>query len=106
MAPAYWVVTFHSVSDEGAVAAYASASLPAIQRLGGRVLAAGVPSFSHEVGSSQRVAVVEFDSLEAAEAAYLSQEYQASLRHLAGAAVRDVRIVEGRQLSSTWVPSS
>lgn len=95
MARGYWVVTFHSVSDEGGVTAYANASLPAIQRQGGRVLIAGVPAFSHEAGSKQRVAVVEFDSLEAAEAAYFNQEYQASLRHLAGAAVRDVRIIEG-----------
>jgi len=96
MARGYWVVTFDSVSDEGGVAAYANASLPVIQRQGGRVLIAGVPAFSHEAGSKQRVAVAEFDSVEAAEAAYLSQAYQASLRHLVGAAVRDVRIVEGR----------
>ncbi|MEY2152680.1 DUF1330 domain-containing protein [Rhodanobacter sp. 115] len=96
MARGYWVVTFRSVSDESRVDAYADASLPAIQRHGGRVLAAGVPAFNHEAGSNQRVAMVEFDSVEAAEMAYLSHEYQASLQHLAGAAVRDVRIIEGR----------
>lgn len=95
MARGYWVVTFRSVSDNSGVDAYAGASLPAIHRRGGRILAAGVPAFNHEAGSDQRVAIVEFDSLEAAEAAYLSQEYQASLQYLAGAAVRDVRIVEG-----------
>jgi uncharacterized protein (DUF1330 family) len=59
------------------------------------VLAAGVPAFLHESGMAQRVAVVEFDSLEAAEVAYLSPEYQASLRHLEGAADRDFCIIEG-----------
>lgn len=96
MARGYWIVTFRSVSDEAGVSAYAKASLPAILAAGGRVLAAGVPAFSHESGLPQRVAIVEFDTLEMAEAAYLSPGYRASLRHLAGAAERDVRIIEGR----------
>lgn len=96
MANAYWVITFRSISDQAGVDRYAVVAGPAIRALGGRVLAAGVAAFSYEAGTPQRVAVVEFDSLAEADAAYRSEEYQAAVKHLAGAAEREVRIVEGR----------
>jgi uncharacterized protein (DUF1330 family) len=40
------------------------------------------------------VVVVQFESLAKAVAAYESPEYQEAVAHLAGAAERDVRIVE------------
>jgi uncharacterized protein (DUF1330 family) len=95
MANGYWVMTFRSVSDQAGVDRYAAAAGPVIRALGGRVLAVGVPSFTYESGMAQRVAIVEFDSLEAADVAYRNPEYQAAVQHLAGAAERDVRIVEG-----------
>lgn len=95
MANGYWVMTFRSISDQGGVDKYAEAAGPVIRAHGGRVLAASPPAFSYEAGMLQRVAVVEFSSLEAADAAYRSPEYQATVQHLVGAAERDVRIVEG-----------
>lgn len=95
MASGYWIMTFRSISDQAGVDRYAAAAGPVIKAHGGRVLAAGLPAFVHEVGMSQRVAIVEFDSLNAAEAAYRSPEYQATVQHLIGAAERDVRIIEG-----------
>ena len=95
MASGYWVMTFRSVSDQTGVDRYAAAAAPVIRAHGGRILAAGPPAFSYEAGSLQRVAIVEFSNLEAADTAYRSPEYQAAVQHLAGAAERDVRIVEG-----------
>src|ERR1700756_1022066 len=94
MANGYWVMTFRSVSDQGGVDRYAAAAGPVIRAHGGRVLAAGPPAFTFEAGLAQRVAIVEFSSLNAANAAYRSPEYQAAVRHLSGAAERDVRIIE------------
>lgn len=95
MANGYWIVTFRSISDQAGVDRYAAAAGPVIKAHGGRVLVAGLPAFVHEAGLPQRVAIVEFDNLSAAEAAYRSADYQATVQYLVGAAERDVRIVEG-----------
>jgi uncharacterized protein (DUF1330 family) len=95
MASGYWIITFQSISNEAGVDRYATIAAPVIRALGGRVLAVGVPAFSYEAGTNQRVAIVEFSSLGAADAAYCHPEYQAAVQQLIGAAVRDVRIVEG-----------
>jgi uncharacterized protein (DUF1330 family) len=95
MASGYWIMTFRSISDQAGIDRYAAAAGPVIRAQGGRVLAAGLPAFAYQAGTLQRVAIVEFSSLEAADAAYLSAEYQAAVQHLVGAAERDVRIVEG-----------
>jgi len=54
-----------------------------------------MPAFSYEAGLLQRAAIVEFASLEAAHSAYISPEYQATVKHLDGAVERDVRIIQG-----------
>ena len=91
----YWVMTFRSIDDQSGVDRYAEAAQPVIRAFGGRVLAAGVPEHVHEAGLRERVAIVEFESVDAAEAAYSSPEYLATVRHLEGAAVRDARIIGG-----------
>ena len=95
MSSGYWVITFRSVSDQTGVDRYTAAAGPVIQAHGGQVLAAGPPAISHEAGTLQRVAIVKFSNLEAANAAYCSPEYQAAVQYLVGAAERDVRIIEG-----------
>ena len=95
MASGYWVMTFRSISNQAGVGKYAAAAEPVIRAHGGRVLVAGLPAFTYEAGVLQRVAIVEFSSLEAADVAYRSPEYQEAVQHLVGAAERDVRIVEG-----------
>lgn len=91
----YWVMTFRSIDDQSGVDRYAEAAQPVIRAFGGRVLAAGVPEHVHEAGLRERVAIVEFSSVDIAEAAYNSPEYLATVRHLEGAAVRDARIIGG-----------
>jgi uncharacterized protein (DUF1330 family) len=95
MAKAYWVSCYRSVSDPEALKRYAKLAGPAIEGHGGRFLARATASRWHEAGLEQRVVIVEFDSLAAAEATHASPEYQAALAVLGTAAERDLRFVEG-----------
>lgn len=95
MGKAYWVVAYRSVSDLNALAAYAKLSGPAVIAAGGRILALGLPAMVHEAGLQQRTVLIEFDSVEQAQAAHDSPAYQDAMALLAGAAERDFRIVAG-----------
>ena len=95
MAQGYWIVTYRSVSNPGALAAYAELAGPAIAETGGRYLARGMPSHVYEAGLQQRTVVIEFGSVDQARAAYESSAYRAAAALLAGSAERDIRIVEG-----------
>ena len=53
------------------------------------------PARHYEAGMDQRIVLVEFDSLDKAIAAHDTPEYQAALKVLGNAVVRDLRIVEG-----------
>jgi uncharacterized protein (DUF1330 family) len=59
--------------------------------------ARGDPARTYEAGVAARLVIVRFDSLPAAISAYESPEYQAAVAHLAGAAERDVRIIESAE---------
>jgi len=94
MAKAYWISTYRSVSNPDALAAYAKLAGPALTAAGGRILARGIPASVKENGLMQRTVIIEFDSVEAAEAAYASPAYQEAVAHMAGGAVdRDIRII-------------
>ena len=95
MAKAYWIGTYRSVSNPDALAAYARLGGPALAAAGGRILARGMPSQVYEARLLQRTVVIEFDSVEQAQAAQDSPAYQQALAVLAGGAERDIRIVEG-----------
>ena len=95
MPKGYWVIHFRSITDQSGVDRYAVVAGPAIHNQGGRVIVGGQPRAVFEVGQLLRTAVVEFESVERALAAYQSAEYQAAVVHLRGAAERDVRILEG-----------
>ena len=95
MAKGYWVVAWRSVSDQAAVERYAPPATAAILAHGGRVVAGGAPARAYEQGLPSRLVLVEFETLRSAISAYESPDYQAALAHLAGAAERDVRIIEG-----------
>ncbi len=95
MAKAYWVVCYRSIRNPEALAAYAKLAAPAIAAAGGRYLARGTPAQTHEAGLKERVVLIEFDSLAQAIAAHDGPGYQEALKVFAGAAERDLRIVEG-----------
>ena len=96
MAKAYMVVTYRSISNQDALAAYAKIAGPAIQAAGGKFLVRGMPAKTYEAGMNERTVVVEYDSLAQAIAAYEAPGYKKALDALGkNAAVRDMRIVEG-----------
>jgi uncharacterized protein (DUF1330 family) len=96
MAKAYWITAYHSISNPDALAAYAKLAAPALTAAGGRFIARGMPSKTMEQGMMQRTVLIEFDSVDAATAAYNSEGYKKALDALGkNSAVRDMRIVEG-----------
>jgi uncharacterized protein (DUF1330 family) len=95
MAKAYWVAFYRSISNPEALAAYAKLAGPALAAAGGRFLARGNAVKAYELGVTQRVVVIEFDSVERAVAAHDGDGYQAALKVFGNAAERDLRIVEG-----------
>ena len=94
MTKAYWINSFRSVSDPEKLDAYIKLAGPAMRAAGGRFLARGQPARAFEEGVMERLTVIEFESVEAAVAAYESDAYQAALRVLGDGAVRDLRIIE------------
>jgi len=95
MAKAYWVATYRTVSDPKARAAYGEVAGAALKAAGGRILARGMPAATLDGGYMGRTVVLEFDSIDAAKAAYASPAYQEALK-LLGAVVkeRDIRLIE------------
>jgi uncharacterized protein (DUF1330 family) len=91
---AYWINTFRAIHDQAKLAAYAELAGPAMQRLGGRFLARGLPARVFESAPMERTTLIEFESVERAIAAYESPEYQAALAALDDGAERDIRIIE------------
>lgn len=90
---AYWINFFTRISAPDRVAAYAALAGPAMRAAGGRFLARGEPAHTFEGGHACRTTVIEFDSVEAAVAAYHSAAYQEALAVLGDAAERDLRIL-------------
>ena len=94
MPKAYWINTFRSITDQEKLAAYIELAGPAMRAGGGTFLARGLPAQAFESGTVERTTLIEFDSVEAAVAAYHSPAYQEALRALDDGAVRDLRIIE------------
>jgi uncharacterized protein (DUF1330 family) len=94
MAKAYWINTFRSVSDPDRLATYIELAGPVMRASGGRFLARGLPAAAFESGVVERTVVIEFDSVDAAVAAYESPGYQAALAALGDGAERDLRVIE------------
>ena len=96
MTKAYWISAYQSISDNDALAAYAKLAGPSLTAAGGKFLARGVPAAVKESGLQQRTVLIEFESVEAALAAYNSPGYKEALTALgSNAVVRDIRIIEG-----------
>jgi uncharacterized protein (DUF1330 family) len=95
MAKAYWVSTYFAVTNPDALAEYAKLAGPAIAAGGGKFIARGNAAKAYEKGTTQRVVIIEFDSVDKAAAAHDGPGYQAALKVLGNGAQRDIRIVEG-----------
>ncbi len=94
----YMVNTYRSIKKPDAVAAYAALAGPAMAEAKARFLVRGMPAKVYESGVMERTAVIEFDSVPEAIAAYDGPAYAKALAALGqDAAVRDMRIVEGAE---------
>ncbi|MRX50791.1 DUF1330 domain-containing protein [Paracoccus sp. S-4012] len=90
---ALWIANVH-VTDAEAYGRYAALAGEAIAAHGGVFLARSGRHIQLEGRDRARNVVARFPSLEAAEACYRSDAYQAALAHARGAAERDLVIVE------------
>ena len=90
---AYWMTVYREITDEAKVAAYVELAGPALRDAGGRYLARGFPDETYESGEVTRTVLIEFESVQAAQAAHDGPAYQEALAALDGGAVRDLRIV-------------
>ena len=96
MPKGYMISAHRSEADPDKRAAYFELAGPALMAAGGRFLAGGdCRVVAKENGIAQRTVLIEFDSFDAALAAYESEGYQKALDALAGGADRDIRIFEG-----------
>lgn len=91
---AYWIGRVR-VTDPDGYGEYAKRAGPAIEKHGGRFLARGGRTVTLEGDEYPRNVVVEFPSVEAAEACYNSPEYQEAVAFAKDAADRLLCIVEG-----------
>ena len=73
MPKAYWITTYHSISDISKVEAYAKLAGPAVEACGGQYLARGVAQAVYEAGIAERTVLSVFPSLDAAIKAHDSQ---------------------------------
>src|SRR5262245_49328062 len=95
MSKGYWLTVYHKIDNPARLAEYAALATPAIEAGGGRIFARGVAAATFEGGPNQRTVLIEFESVNAAIAAYNSPAYQAAAARLKGAVDREVRIIEG-----------
>lgn len=90
----YWIALV-DVHDSEAYQEYAKRATPAIEKFGGRPLARGGRKVALEGAEPPgRVVIIEFDSLEQAQACYDSSDYQAARRYRADAAKGQFMVVE------------
>jgi uncharacterized protein (DUF1330 family) len=92
--PAYWMA-HATVTDPDRYGEYARRATAAIAAHGGRFLTRGGRHVQLEGKDRARNVLIEFPSVEAAEACYNSPEYQTALVFAKDAAERDVVVVEG-----------
>ncbi len=90
----YWIGRM-DVRDDEAYKRYVAANAQAFARFGGRFIVRGGPYTAAEGSARSRNVVIEFPSLEAAEACYHSPEYQAAKRLRDPVATGDLIIIGG-----------
>jgi uncharacterized protein (DUF1330 family) len=95
MAKGYWVSVYRKITKPEQVAEYSKLATQVIKDSNGRPLVRGVAALTQGDGRLERTVVIEFDSLDAATAAFNGAAYQHALDVLGDACERDFRIVEG-----------
>tara|TARA_B100001175_G_C19354946_1_gene564229 strand:+ start:329 stop:613 length:285 start_codon:yes stop_codon:yes gene_type:complete len=92
--PAYWIGRANIVNQEKAKA-YMPLTAATVKKFGGKYLARGGNHISKEGEDYKRNVIIEFPSMELAEAAYESEDYRQARKVLDGGMDRLFVIVEG-----------
>ena len=95
MPKGYMISAHRKEANPVKAAAYVKLGVPAIEAAGGRILAKGGRVQARENGIAGRTVLIEFDSYQAAVAAYDSEAYKQALHALDGGADRDIGLFEG-----------
>lgn len=95
MPKGYMLSAHRSLADPEKAEAYLALARPALEAMGGKMIAATAHIVAKENGLAERTVLIEFESMEAAVAAYESPAYQDALAALSGGADRDIRLFEG-----------
>ena len=94
MSKGYWLAIYRNIRDADQLAAYAKKASLAIAEGGGTFLSRGMPVEVMEKGEKTRTVLIEFESADAAIAAYYSEVYADALATLGDAAEREIRILD------------
>ena len=95
--PKGYLIANLRVKDPEAFKTLSAAALPSIEQYGSRILARGPHADRHEGNVSGVVTMLEFESKEAAEKFYFSDEYQAAKAIRDTGSDADLMINEGMQ---------
>ena len=95
MAKAYIIAVYNEIHDPEKLKAYAVDARPAMEANGAQILARGTNLVSKEGNIPLRAVISEFESMEAAQKAYDSEEYKAACAKLDGGVDRQMFILEG-----------
>ncbi len=90
---AYWIANV-TVTDPDAYQGYQAIAPQAFAKFGARFLARGEAE-TLEGTDWQRRVIIEFDSMQSAQACYESEEYRAAREVRAGACTADIALIEG-----------
>lgn len=94
MPKGYWIARVDVSSDEG-YKPYALANPAIFKKFGGKFIIRGGKFEAPEGTSRSRNVVIEFPDYAAAQACYLSPEYQANIKVRQPHSVADLLIIEG-----------
>ncbi len=95
MKKGYWISSYREIFDVAKLESYAELAQAAVESQGGRFVVRGPAVYVSGSGVKERTVIVEWPSLEAAQNAYASDDYQEALAALADGVDRDFRIIEG-----------
>jgi len=96
MANAYLVGIYNKIIDQEKLQKYAVDALPAMMANGGKKVLARSGNITQIEGiPPERAVILEFGSVEAAQNAYNSEDYQAALKKLDGGSDRFLFVIEG-----------
>jgi uncharacterized protein (DUF1330 family) len=95
MPKGYMLSAHRKLADPEKAEAYRALARPALEAMGGKIIAAADNIVAKESGRTERTVLIQFESMAAAVAAYESDAYKEALDALEGGADRDIRLFEG-----------